>query len=490
MEKIIADILAKAFSVENLKELTVRKILKKLFWYIVLAAVLLAVYVCFQEFALSDSGKKVLGAMVREFPFLDATNTILKGTFGYAQEITEITDQFAAETVLTSLCKVLFMVLLTSIFKRSEDKKLSLGTWKGTAMFLLECLKLVARIVLTAILFDSVKDALDAFDPTMAMVLALTFFVMLFLLVGFGRALLDGTPVESAMSRTYLINIIPELIEVFISNTLCLVLYIFWVQHPYSWQPAVTYIGLLVWFVVIQELLKKLFEKLAEGIAKKRWRSSSAVSAGQFILWILCSFFTMTLLYSIVFMGLKDTSYSRLFSLPAFPFVSAVERNLPITDLLLSYDSGFWSSFFALTSICIVVTLLVKRPLFGGFGGMAFYVCIWVGVTHAAGLLAHTAILWLLSNDNALGTNRYNGVFGIVFFLLLIFLLLYNYQIIVAAAITAILILCAFQGLISSGITFRSPTEGGDTGQFWAAYAAAIAIAAIAGAFFYGARKK
>ena len=100
MEKIIADILAKAFSVENLKELTVRKILKKLFWYIVLAAVLLAVYVCFQEFALSDSGKKVLGAMVREFPFLDATNTILKGTFGYAQEFTEITDQFAAETVL------------------------------------------------------------------------------------------------------------------------------------------------------------------------------------------------------------------------------------------------------------------------------------------------------------------------------------------------------------------------------------------------------
>lgn len=500
MNKIILEILKKILGIETLKELTIKKAVGKFIWYLIPVAALLIFYTAFQEFALSADGKNILGNIVGKMPFVKAVNSIFKETFDYSEEIKEAVDKFSADSVLVSLCKVLFMVWITPVFDWFIDlaakiftapgkETPSYGTLLGAVKFLLRFLEILIRIILTAVVFEPFKDALDAFDPTMATVLALILFVLLFLLVGFCRALVEDTPADLGIIRTYFIKILPKLLDVFVSNSLCLLLYLFWQLHPYGWQPAVTFIFLLIWFMGIRKWIENLFKKTAEALLKSGWTSSS-VSVGQFVLWILCIFSTMILMYAMVLINLWDDSASRLFSLSSFPFVQAIVQNQSIRDMFLSPYSNFWSSFFVLTAVCIAVAFLVKKPLAGGISGVVFYTFIWGGVTLAAGILTNKFVLWILEKDEKLDTNRYNGKFGILFFAVVFFLLLYNYQLIIAAAVTAVLIICMLYGAVSAGISFAGFLDGLRTGQFWAAYAAVIVVALAVGALTYALRKK
>lgn len=497
MNKILEVILKNVFNIESLEQAAAKVILKKLLWYAVFLIVLAALYLLSRGTVQSELGKELIGNIVRDIPFADAAYSILKEVSDYAEEIKETAEHFAAETVLVSLCKVLFMAWITPFFDWLIDLATGVvspsgqgpGSPAGTVKLVLKYLEIGVRLVLTIAVFNPLKDALDAFDPTMSMAVALTFFVLLFLLAGFCRAILNGTSVELGMIRSYFVDILPKLFEVFVSNSLCLLLYLFWITDPYGWRPAAVFLFLLFWFMGIQETLKKLFKKCGTALLGNQWNSSS-VSVGQFVLWVVCGFSTMVLLYCLILINLGDSSADRLFALSSFPFVPAVVQNLSVKEMLLSPDSGFWSSLFVLMMVCLAVMLLIRKPLERGKGGAAFYIGIWGGVTLAAGIFVNRAMMWLLEKDTNLDTNRYNGIFGIVFFIAVVFLLLYNYQTVIAAAAVTALLLCIYQGAVSAGISLAASAGEAQGGNFSMAYAAVILAAAAAGALTYALRKK
>ena len=238
----------------------------------------------------------------------------------------------------------------------------------------------------------------------------------------------------------------------------------------------------------VQEPVKKGFKKIAEKLLRCRWRSSS-VSVRQFVLWVLCSFSTMVLLYAMILLNVKDDSVDRLFSFSSFPFVSALLQDRLIGDLFLSFDPDFWTGFFLLVIVCAVTALLLKKPLGRSLGGAAGYL-IAAGAVSVAGVLTNMALQWLLAVDSGLETNRYNGTAGIFFFLIFIALLLYHYQLIIAAAVTAALLMCAMQGIVLDGGSFGVFLEKAPGGQFWIASMVVILASAAVGALTYALRKK
>ena len=206
---------------------------------------------------------------------------------------------------------------------------------------------------------------------------------------------MNGTTAESGVIRSYVADILPGLFEIFVSNSLCLWLYVMMIQHPYGWQPLVIFLALLFWFVKVQEPVKKGFKKIAEKLLRCRWRSSS-VSVGQFVLWVLCSFSTMVLLYAMILLNVKDDSVDRLFSFSSFPFVSALLQDRLIGDLFLSFDPDFWTGFFLLVIVCAVTALLLKKPLGRSLGGAAD--------VRDAGDCPGRRLLWRLSGESSRGT--------------------------------------------------------------------------------------
>ena len=499
MNILLKTILEKLSGSSSIGKIAAKKFLGKLFWFGFYVILVLLIFVAAQRTVQSEIGKELVGGIIGEIPFGEQLNSILETVVDYGEEVKETTEQFAADSVLVSLCKTLFMVWITPLFELLTKKVPDIivlpidskTASRGLARMLklaLKCLEFVVRLVLTVLIFDPIKEGLDAFDPTVAMVVALTFFTLLFLLVGFCRAVLNGTTAESGVIRSYVADILPGLFEIFVSNSLCLWLYVMMIQHPYGWQPLVIFLALLFWFVKVQEPVKKGFKKIAEKLLRCRWRSSS-VSVGQFVLWVLCSFSTMVLLYAMILLNVKDDSVDRLFSFSSFPFVSALLQDQLIGDLFLSFDPDFWTGFFLLVIVCAVTALLLKKPLGRNLGGAAGYLAA-AGAVSAAGVLANMALQWLLAVDSELETNRYNGTAGIFFFLIFIALLLYHYQLIIAAAVTAALLMCAMQGIVLAGGSFGVFLEKAPGGQFWIASMVVILASAAVGALTYALRKK
>ena len=499
MNILLKKILEKLSGSSSIEKIAAKKILGKLFWTALYVVLIIVIFVVTQETVQSEAGKELIGEIIGEIPFGEALHSILETVTDYAEEVKETAVHFAADSVLVSLCKTLFMVWITPLFdllvKKVPDLIVcpidSKAASRGLARMLrliLKCLELAVRLILTVWIFNPIREGLDAFAPSAAMAAALTFFTLLFLLVGFCRAILNGTSAESGIIRSYFADILPGLFELFVSNSLCLWLYVMLIQHPWGWQPMAVFVLLLFWFVKVQELIKKGFKKFSEWLLKCRWRSSS-LSMGQFVLWVLCCFATVVLLYSMILLNLGDDSADRLFSISSFPFVSALAQNQPIGELFLSSASAFWPGFFSLTVVCTVTALILKRPKAGGSGSAVSYF-LRAGIALAAGVLTNIALQWLLEETSGPGTNRYNGIFGIVFFLLFIVLLLYNYQLIIAAALTAVLLMCTMHGLVLMGWAQGVFAEGSRSGQFWLVYVAVVAAAVLVGALTYALRKK
>lgn len=226
MNILLKTILEKLSGSSSIEKIAAKKFLGKLFWFGFYVILVLLIFVAAQRTVQSEIGKELVGGIIEEIPFGEQLNSILETVADYGEEVKETTEQFAADSVLVSLCKTLFMVWITPLFellvKKEPDiivlpidsKTASCGLARMLKLAL-KCLGFVVRLVLTVLIFDPIKEGLDAFDPTVAMVVALTFFTLLFLLVGFCRAVLNGTTAESGVIRSYVADILPGFFEVF-----------------------------------------------------------------------------------------------------------------------------------------------------------------------------------------------------------------------------------------------------------------------------------
>ncbi len=430
------------------------------------AVVILAVF--FSAWIMTDAGKSVFKSFVENLPFVNLFYSTYTKITGYSENMLEITFastlyDFTKLLITTFIKGVLFLVaykiisLITGLDKifnmassytggvrsflidKMEDKMAS-PLYKILEAVAKTIVGVISTIIVNAVC-TPIKDYMDNTDGIAAGVFILIVFITVYIIYSLIFSWHNSKTVEYGLIKTYLVNIIPEILTVFMTNVIYFAMYAALVRGAEAYFIGLI-IVLLLWSLA-ETYIKKFFSYMAAMLGLRNDSSilkRPGMSIIQIVLWVVHIILSMLLFYAMVL--LFEGTAGQGGNITTFvPFYAVLVGKTTFGSTFL-LDTYFHIELLKLVVTCMVFSALNKRP---PIKSCILWLLVWFGVSAAVTLAADIGINFLLA------ANRYEIWFGIIL-IVTVSVIFFDTSLVITTACVTVVLACVIYWLCSMGI--------------------------------------